>query len=819
MAPRRVFRLEGLSAPVEIRFDAWGIPHIEARTLADLFFAQGFVHGRHRGWQMRFHRLVALGRLGEVFGPMGLEMDRFARGVGWAEHARAGLSRLPESHRRLLEAYAAGVTAAFRCGPTGPEDRLVPLPDFPWTPEHSAAWGLVVAWSLSWNWDSELARVALARALGERAADLEPAALFGETALFPETMGIEPMAERLLAVYAALARWLGPREGIGSNNWVVAGSRTATGAPLLANDPHLPLSLPSLWYEQHLVCEPEGFAAAGVTVPGLPGVVLGHNAAIAWGATAVLADTQDWFIERFHPEDPFRYESPTGWQVAEVREIAIRVRGRRHPERYALRITRHGPVLTDLMPEYEPEGLPWPQVGLALAWAGAPAETWFKALLALNRAHDWASFREALRQWPAPVLNFVYADRAGHIGYQMAGRIPIRRRGHGLVPVPGWSGDYDWEGEIPFEALPSCFDPPEGLLVTANHRIVGPGYPYFISAEWMPDHRARRIRERLESTPALTPADCLTVQTDVVSLAAREWQAWLARVAPVDGEEAWLLAQVKAWDGRMDPDAVAPTVVAATEWMLLQGLLGPRLGAAGRRYLGESLNAFLPGSSFYRTAPHALREILRRADPFWLGERSATEWVAEAFREAVRMLRRRLGPNPARWTWGRVHRVTLAHGLGQVPLLAPFFNRGPFPLGGDGDTPLQAGFQGNRFGGPLGALPSWRFVADLSDWDRCLAVLPGGQGGSPASPHYFDQFPLWQEGRARPMPWSPAAVRAATRRIWILRPGPAERGARGGCAKLKTKGTRRALCGKPTTPRSLWRRPCVCWPSTQAAPG
>lgn len=770
MAHARLLRLEGLQAPVEIRFDEWGIPHIEARTLADLFFAQGFVHGRDRGWQMRFNRLVALGRLSEVFGPMGLEMDRFARGVGWAEHARAGLSRLPDDQRRLLQAYAAGITAAFRCGPTGPEDLLVPLPDFPWTPEHSAAWGLVVAWSLSWNWDSELCRVAMARALGERAADLEPEAVFGETALFPETMGIEPMAGRLLQIYEELARWLGPREGIGSNNWVVAGSRTATGAPLLANDPHLPLSLPSLWYEQHLVCEPEGFAVAGVTVPGLPGVVLGHNEWIAWGATAVIADTQDWFIERFDPEDPLRYETPEGWTRAEIREVEIRVKGARSPERFRMRITRHGPVLTDVLPEYEPEGIRWPHIGLALAWAGVQAETWFEAILRLNRARDWDSFREALRCWPGPVLNFVYADRDGHIGYQMAGRIPIRRQGHGLTPVPGWSGEYDWIGEIPFEELPSCFDPPEGILATANHRIVGPHYPYFISAEWMPDHRARRILQRLESTPNLTVADCLTVQADVVSLAAQEWKTWLAQVEPADEEEAWLLAQVKAWDGQMDAGEVAPTVVATVEWMLLQRLLKPRLGRAWRRYLGEPLNAFLPGHSFYRTAPHALREILRRGDPFWLRERSAAEWVAEAFREAIRWLRRRLGENPARWTWGRIHRVTLRHVLGQVPVLAPFFNRGPFPLGGDGDTPLQAGFHGNQFGGPLGALPSWRFVADLGNWDRCQAVLPGGQGGSPTSPHYFDQFRLWYEGRARPMFWRPETVRVHTRRMWRMEP-------------------------------------------------
>ncbi|MFN3928831.1 MAG: penicillin acylase family protein, partial [Thermoflexus sp.] len=750
MIRSRCFRLNGLQAPVEIRFDEWGVPHIEARTLADLFFAQGFVHGRDRGWQMRFNRLVALGRLSEVFGPMGLEMDRFARGVGWAEHARSGLERVPPDLRKLLEAYAAGVTAAFRCGPMGPEDRLVPLPDFPWTVEHSAAWGLVVAWALSWNWDSELCRVAMARALGERAADLEPEGIFGETALFPETAGIEPMAERLLQMYTTLARWLGPREGVGSNNWVVAGSRTSTGQPILANDPHLPLSLPNIWYEQHLVCEPEGFAVAGVTTPGLPGVILGHNEWIAWGAPAVIADTQDWFIERFDPGNPLRYETPEGWAWAEVREIEIRVRGRRAPERFRMRITRHGPVLTDLLPEYEPEGLGWPQVGLALAWAGARAETWFEALLRLNRARDWETFREALRRWPAPVLNFVYADRAGHIGYQMAGRIPIRRRGHGLLPAPGWSGEFDWIGEIPFEELPSAFDPPQGILVTANHRIVGPGYPYFISAEWMPDHRARRIQERLAAMPNLRAADCLTIQTDTVSLAALEWKLWLAQIEPEDVDEAWLLAQVKAWDGRMDPKEVAPTVVAAVEWVLLRQLLGPRLRSAWRRYLGESLNAFLPGHSFYRTAPHALREILRRGDPFWLGERTAVDWVAGAFREAVRDLRRRLGKDPTRWMWGRVHRVTLQHVLGQVLVLAPFFNRGPFPLGGDGDTPLQAGFQGNQFGGALGALPSWRFVADLSDWDGCLAVLAGGQGGSPISRHYCDQFSLWLEGRARP---------------------------------------------------------------------
>jgi penicillin amidase len=434
------------------------------------------------------------------------------------------------------------------------------------------------------------------------------------------------------------------------------------------------------------------------------------------------------------------------------------VRFRRRPVEHVVRVTRHGPVISDVVKIAGPKDTP--SIELALRWTAHRPGQWLSSILALNRATDWSSFKAALRGWHAPAINMAYADVDGHTALRVVGRIPIRTRGHGLLPVAGWNDDDEWVGEIPFEELPETLD--ADTIVTANNRIVGPGYPHLISHEWLNGHRAGRIRERLDACRRVSVEDSLAIQMDVKSLDARSLVEPLLALGSRTPRQAAALDRLRAWDGTLAADSVAATIYQVVQIELVRRLFADRLGLAFGGYVGDGQTALFVNVNFSNIALRQAREMLRRAAP------QHGAHLRAALNAALDRLTTRFGPDMNAWQWGELHRIEPAHTLSQIGFLRRFFNRGSFATGGDGDTPLQANFRPRWPIEPVTVAPSHRVVYDVGDWDRSAAVLPGGQSGHPASPHYFDQFSLWLAGRARPMLWSRAAVERETEsRLWL----------------------------------------------------
>ncbi|HVA92815.1 MAG TPA: penicillin acylase family protein, partial [Chloroflexota bacterium] len=529
---RGVMQAPGLHGRVLIERDSWGIPHIRAEHAEDLYFANGFVHAQDRFWQMEMNRRVGNGTLSELFGPATIEADRLMRHLGLRRVAAEEARLMPGEMRVLLGAYCRGVNYCLSRRPSRlPLEfsivRAMPPPMFRWRPDpwemvDTLVFGKVMALGLSSNWSAELVRSAVLERLGpERAVALEPINGAGLSLVLGGEHVPDALIRRLRDSYLELHPFL-TATGVGaggfSNNWVVAGSRTASGKPLLANDPHLTIQIPSIWYELEL--NGGGFDVTGAGFPGAPGVVIGHNRHIAWGVTAACLDVQDVVIERINPANPAQYFYRDEWRDGQVVREEIKVRGRSAPILADVLITHHGPVIGPIIPGEER--------ALALRWTALEPGTLVQSVPAYNRARDWSEFTAALRLWDVPSHNFVYADVEGNIGYYTPGKAPVRSRGTGAVPVPGWTGEYEWVGVVPFEELPHAYNPPGGQIVTANNRLVGDDYPHHLGDDWLAGYRARRITDLLAARGERTVEDFRRVQLDRYSLPGLEAAAVLA---------------------------------------------------------------------------------------------------------------------------------------------------------------------------------------------------------------------------------------------------------------------------------------------------
>ncbi len=740
-AGRRQLRLVGLREPVEVLRDRWGVPHIYARNLWDLFFVLGYLQARDRLWQLDFYRRLATGTLAEVMGEAALEYDRLMRRVGIGRVARRDVDRLQPQVREALEAFAAGVNAWLASGTLPVECLVLRYRPQPWQVADSTAIGRFIAWTLSGNWDREVLRAWLLERFGpETLAELEPQYPLGKPLVLPPGASSRSPGPELRREFRELA--LAVVGGGLSNNWVVDGSKSVTGKPLLANDPHLPLSIPCIWYEAHL--EAPGLRAAGVCLPGLPAIIIGHNQRIAWGVTAAMVDQDDLYIERLDPSDPSRYQFQGRWEQGEVVREEIRVRGREEPVVEEVLVTRHGPIISPCLP-----GVDRP---LALRSVCLEERDFAGGLLALMQAEDWEGFRSALRGWVSSVLNFVYADVDGNIGYQMAGLVPVRRKGLGLAPAPGWTGEYEWEGYLPFEELPHSFNPPSHWLATANNKVVDDDYPHFLSAEYVDSPRIERIVQVLTSRQALSSEDFRALQTDLQSLPGQELAKLILSLEPRDPWARRAQTFVGAWDGSLHPESIAAAIVQAFFVHLVKRALEEKVGAMADFLLGRPVHPLRDAGHFFiDSASWLLRKMQERPD--WFPGRTWREVAEQALVDAVRDLRRRLGDDMTRWQWGRLHRLVLRHPLGQVRALAPIFNRGPYPVGGDANTVAQAAYLPYDGYEVVSFAASWRMIVDLADFNRSLGVIPGGQSGNPASRHYTDQLQLWLQGEYHPMPW------------------------------------------------------------------
>ena len=792
-------QLEGLNASVDVYRDKMGIPHIYATTSHDLFFTQGYVHAQDRFWQMDAWRHIGSGTLSEMFGKGQVETDTFLRTLGWRLTAEQEYAELDPESKAIIDSYTAGVNAYLKDHDTTAlslEYAILGLlsPDYqiaPWTPVNSLTWGKAMAWDLRGNMGEEIERAVLLKTLTpEQVAELFPAYPedhpvivnqigLGDSARAPisapETAFDIP--EETLAVLqhnaSLLDSAMGPAgDGIGSNSWAVSGAHTASGMPLLANDPHLGIQMPSIWYQAHLECKPitDGcpYNVAGFTFPGVPGIVIGHNDRIAWGFTNLGPDVMDLYIERVNPENQNQYEVNGEWVDFETRTETVQVVGG-DPVEITVRSTRHGPVIsesygpvknenTDNDPEFIPfkdrAGVELPeQYAIALKWTALVPSTPFRAIWGFNRAQNWEDFREAARNFHVPAQNLLYADVDGNIGYQMPGDIPMRLNGDGTLPVPGWTDEYEWTGFIPFEDLPYTFNPPEGYIVTANNRCPPWDYPYLITRDWDYGFRAQRILDMIEDgSGTLDIAYFQSMQGDSFDANGPTYVPLLLQLEELSDNEATAQNLLKDWDYQNRADSAAAAV----------------FNAFWRHFLQNIFNDDLPEERYYPDGGSRWNEIMRHLDDSsaWWDDRttdlreSRDEIIRKSFEQGVAEVEDLLGRDPAKWNWGEMHASTFRNGtLGEsgVPPIESLFNRGPFPTSG-GESIVNATGWSVKDGYQTSWLPSMRMIVDLGNLNSSVTVHTTGQSGHAYHPHYIDMAPLWANIEYYAMLWDEGAV-------------------------------------------------------------
>jgi penicillin G amidase len=740
--------LPGLRSKVEVIHDAWGVPHIYASNREDLFFAQGFVHAQDRFWQMEFQRRLVAGRLAEVFGPLAVPADRWMRILGMYRTAEQEAEMIKNSSLQpVIEAYVAGVNAYLDKKSLPVEFSILLYDPEPWTASDSLGWSKMMAWMMSTNWESELFRQKLFEKLGKDLAlqlELESEQCWPLVLDLPDELRFE----RQLAEFARSWGGPGPREGVGSNNWVLAGSRTASGKPILANDMHLLLTAPAVWYENHLSAE--NYNVTGVSLPGIPMIVSGHNGRVAWGLTAGFADVQDLFEENIRrtPEGMVEYEYKGEWLPADVRQEEIRVRGG-SSETEEVIVTRHGPIINGML-ETPPERT------YALKWtANETSGSTFQSVWSINMARDCYEFREGLRLWSTPVLNVVYADVDGNIAYTLAGKVPIRADGHGEVPVEGWSGACEWIGTIPYEEMPHLFNPPSGFIATANNRVAGPDYPYWLGWDYVSGDRAERIIELILSQPEIDLAYIRRMQMDQVSPSAQTIAHAIGELRPEDPRLARVAERMEKWDGTLAADSAEAAIYQVFTRQLLHTLLEKQLGDLMSDYSGAQKNSLSGPNVWGHHSWEWLRREITRSDSPWFGPKNGENrehLLLQALQKTVDYMTETQGPDLYEWKWGVFHKVSFQHQLGRLKPLDQVFNRGPYPAGGDGNTIWATATLFDRVDSTDGTVgPPFRFIADLSDLRRSLGLMAPGNSGQPGSPHYDDQITAWYEGEYHPM--------------------------------------------------------------------
>ena len=745
--------LPGLDGQVEIVRDADGVPHIFASTDDDAYFALGYVHAQDRLWQLEFNRRVGSGRLSEILGETTLDIDKFLRTLGTYRAAVDTWDFLTDESKAALEAYASGINVWIDEGHTLPPEFLIlGIEPEPWTVYDSLVWSKMMMWDLGGNWEDELLRSLLEAAVGkERADELVSGYPSEATTIIPIDM-----VNTLLGVDSTMQQMLhmGDKD-VGSNSWVVSGDLTESGSPLLANDPHLGAQIPSVWYLVEL--QGDKLHATGATLLGMPIVVIGHNEHIAWGLTNLGPDVQDLYIERINPSNPNQYEIDGEWEDMIIVSEEIIVKDEEESLLYAARSTRHGPLISDVS---DNAGTP-----LAMRWTALdPGDTTADAFVKIAYATDWKEFTDALRYYVAPSQNMVFADQKGNIGYIGPGRIPVRAKGNGTVPVPGWSSDYEWEGWIPFDQLPQTYNPEEGYIVTANNKVVSDNYPFFISSNWAPRYRAERIEELItqfaEGGSKISIEDMIAVQGDQTSRQAIELLPYLQSVEPEEELHATVLDYVVTWDGEMSRDSVAATIYATWFHQLGMVIFEDELrGDVYEQFADRKHASFLvtvledpdsPWCDNVLTIPHE-----SCIDAATIALDRAIEFLEDHFKGNIPLIS--TGQNVDKWKWGELHATIYSHSpFSEVAALRMLFHREI--ANGGGSYTVNVGPY--KFSDPYKQIyvPSYRQIVDLSDWSNSLFMHTTGQSGNVLSKHYDDLIERHQAVEYLPMSFGRANI-------------------------------------------------------------
>ena len=798
--------LNGIHGKIDILRDDMGIPQIYADDPEDLFFAQGYSHAQDRFFEMDFRRHVTSGRLAELFGKSALETDKFVRTLGWRRVAEQELAQLDDKTTRLLTAYSRGVNAYIEgksssrlsleyavLSLTGPDYR----PE-PWQPADSLAWIKAMAWDLRSNMSDEITRtLSTAKLTPAQVDELYPAqpkankpivsgggVLVGDRFAQEGFVATMPRARAAVAALKSAGRaadklpaLLGTGEGIGSNSWVVDGEHSTTGKPILANDPHLAPSMPGIWYEVGLHCRTLSsecpYDVAGFSFSGLPGVVVGHNNMIAWGVTTMYADVADLYLEKV-TGDTYEYD---GLQKPLTKRIEkFRVEGGKTVT-ITVRSTRHGPIISDVDADLAKVGTKALVGGLAgnyavaLRWTALTPAPTIKAVFALDTAQNWQDFRAAAKLFTVPSQNLIYADKEGNIGYQSPGLIPIRGKGDGRLPVPGWDPAYEWKGTIAFDALPTVLNPKEGFIVTANQQVIGDQYPLNLGKDSAAGYRSQRIRTLLEKTlraekGKLSVADMTRIQLDMYSANAAQLVPLLLTI-PLgsayyrQGQDA-----LKGWDFQQGADSAAAAY----------------FNAVWRNVLILTFHDELPKGEWPDGGErwfNVLRTIINDPTSDWWDNvttsnkiESRDEILYQAMRDARDELTREQSRDPYNWSWGKFHKLTLVNstlGDSGVGIINSLFNRGPYEVGGGGGLVDATGWDATK-GYEVTAVPSMRMVVDLADMDKSRWIQLTGNSGHAFNRNYTDQTKLWLKGETMPWAFSKSAIEKSTRDTLTLKP-------------------------------------------------
>jgi len=737
--------VEGIDAAVEIYRDPYGIPHVSAETVHDAFFGQGFATAQDRLWHMDFDRHCAYGRWAEYIGESGVEQDKTMRRFQIKASVKSDYEAINAETKSMADAYTAGINAFLKSTDRLPlEYSLIEIRPEQWMP-----WDCFAVYKvrhiMMGLFEGKLWRAKLVNILGpERAAELLCGYQPGHLIIVPPgheydgdcLNGFTELSEGLPGI-----EWMKEDVNAGSNSWAVHGSRTASGKPLLAGDSHRRLDTPNVYYQNRIAC-PE-FDVIGLSFPGCPGFPhFGHNAHVAWCVTHTQADYQDLYVERFSPDDPLKYEYQGEWIPVEIRRELIKIKDNPSLE-IDIPVTRHGPVIIENSEE---------KYGIAFKYsATAGPNLGFECFLPMLQASSAAELDATMEKWVDPCNNFVFVDEHGDIGYLNRGEVPIRSMANAWLPVPGWTGEHEWQGNIPFDHLARMRNPDSGFIVTANNRVLGKDYPYYIGLNFVPEYRARRIYERLKDMPAATVEDMGSVHMERISTPGKILTGLLSEIEIETADD--LKAEAKRilieWDGGMDRDQVAPTIYATTRIHLMRKIVNHLMGPVSEEMF----------TSTGRGAPRHLSELMsvlvthaRDNDTSLLPP--GTGWpnlLSEALSDAVDYLRTRLGDNLHEWRWGKIHRTNPRHPLSDTNIdHSRDLDPPTFPMHGDADTPLQGGYSpGNPFEVTL--LSVVRYVFDTSDWDNSRWAIPLGSSGHPGSPHYADQAYLWSDGELVPM--------------------------------------------------------------------
>jgi penicillin amidase len=806
--------VSGLDAQVEILRDDWGVPHVYASTPHDLYFAQGYTQAQDRWWQMEFFRYAGSGRIEELTGKNEdvFGTDVFIRTVGWRRASEADFSTMSDDMRAPLQAFADGVNAYISSRPADDlamQYRVLGITGIniavqPWTPVDTLVWGKVMAWNLTNSTPRKLTRQALYTTIGEdMTRDFTPPYPYDgdrPTILYPQDLPLSDASAATTAqssayvpgapVSSVLAGGVRADEmmfsggmGVGSNNWVATGSMTADGTPLLANDPHLGIQMPSLWYEIGLHCLPVtdtcSLDVVGFALAPSPGVIIGHNAEIAWGVTNTEADVQDLYLITLNPDNPLQYQWNGEWRDMTVIPETISFGGGEPSITFNVRVTHLGPILNDNQIDEETgELLGYNNVDpMVLRWTGSDPTTLFRSVLNLNTASNWDEFRAALTDWDLPSQNFVYADVRGNIGYQMPGRIPIRPAGiDGLTPYPADSDDDIWQGYIPFDNLPRIFNPPREYIVTANQAIaptkyydqlaetLGADANYLFSYDWAYGERAFRITDMLRERVPNTVETYQQIQGDNLNLSAELIQPYLAALS-LDGTAAQARDFLANWDFQMNIESAQAALFGAFNARLLHNLFDDQLPEDIQADNHELYSAVLlmdqPENVWWDDA--ATPDTIETRDDIL--QRS----LAEAWETVTEML----GSDTSAWQWGKLHTATFVSnplGMSGVALLEQLVNRGPVPTGGTSDSVNATGWSPASGHFEVNWLPSMRMIVDVGDFDNSLSMHTTGQSGHPSSAHYDDMIDSWRTIQYHPMLYSRDKVEAAATDRLILSP-------------------------------------------------